>query len=192
MTIGVYIDSCAWNYLHEKAIDLLAELPPNRYSLYLTREVKSELEAIPDDDEKKGALKAYIRTSIESASIKTTSIFGFQTFGANGLPSKVQVNGGFGQGTFQSATDRRFYASPGITSQLRGKTPRKSGLTANQADVSLAVRSFGAFVLTNDKKRGPLKLAQELGGKIIYLTTEVEKSGLTLGQYIASLQSPCE
>ncbi|WP_248827411.1 hypothetical protein [Xanthomonas pisi] len=153
MTTGIYIDSCAWNYLHERAIDLSAELPPERYSLYLTREVKIELEAIPDSKEKR-ALKAYIHASIESASIKTTSIFGFQAFGSDGLPSKAQVYGGFGQGTFQSAADRRFYELPEINSRLCGKKSRDNGLTVNQTDTSLAVRSFGAFVLTNDKKKG--------------------------------------
>ncbi|QBG90382.1 hypothetical protein [Xanthomonas oryzae] len=187
MTIAVYIDSCAWNYLHEKAIDLLSELPPDKYALYLTREVEIELEAIPDG-EKKQTLKDYIKSSLERSSIRTTSVFGFQTDGIDGVPSKVQVYRGFGQGTFQSATDRAFYASPEIKSQLVGKKPRKSGLSANQADASLAARSFGAFVLTTDKNKGPLKTASELGGKIVYLTAEVEKSGLTLGQYMASLQ----
>ncbi|WP_115005125.1 hypothetical protein [Xanthomonas campestris] len=187
MTIAVYIDSCAWNYLQEKAVDLVAELPPDRYALYLTREVEIEIEAIPDD-EKRQQLKAYIRDNIESSSIKTTSVFGFKTFEPDGSPSKAQVYGGFGQGAFQFSTDREFYAFPGIKSQLIGKTPRRSGLSANQADVSLAARSFGSVVLTNDQKAGPLRMASELGGKVVYLAAQVERSGLTLGQYIASLQ----
>ncbi|MGY0613111.1 hypothetical protein [Luteimonas sp. A501] len=189
MTIAVYIDSCAWNYLQEKSVDLLAELPPDRYALYLTREVEIEIEAIPDD-ERRQALKAYIRANIKNSSIKTTSVFGFKAFEPDGSPSKVQVYGGFGQGTFQSDADRRFYASPEIQSQLIGKTPRRSGLTANQADVSLAARSFRAFVLTNDQKAGPLKQAAKSGGKVVYLMAQVERSGLTLGQYMASLQQP--
>lgn len=43
-------------------------------------------------------------------------------------------------------------------------------------------------MLTTDKNKGPLKTASKLGAKIVYLTAEVEKSGLTLGQYMASLQ----
>lgn len=78
MTIAVYIDSCARNYLQEKKINLLAELPPDIYKLFLTREVEIEIEAIPENEKKK-ALKDYIRMNIENAAIKTTSVFGFQT-----------------------------------------------------------------------------------------------------------------
>lgn len=188
MTIAVYIDSCAWNYLQEKGINLLAELPPDIYKLYLTREVEIEIEAIPDN-EKKQALKDYIRANIENAAVKTTSVFGFQTIEPDGSPSKVQVYGGFGQGTFQSPEDRKYYASPEVQAQLVGKAKRKTGLGANQADASLAVRSSQAFVLTNEdlQKAGPLKLAAENGGKIVYLCAQVDRSGLTLGQYMASL-----
>ncbi|AZR33179.1 hypothetical protein [Xanthomonas vasicola] len=191
MTIAIYIDSCAWNYLHDRAIDLATELPSNIYTLYVTREVKIELDAIPDGG-KKEALKAYIIANIERSSINTTSIFGFQTVGSDGLPSKTQVYGGFGQGTFQSAADRTFYLLPEIKCQLRGKSSRKTGLSDNQADASLAARSFGALVLTNDKKPGPLKLAAKKCGKIVYLTEEVDKSGFTLGEYMARLQQSIE
>jgi hypothetical protein len=188
MIIAVYIDSCAWNYLQEKAIDLVAELPPDRYALYITREVKIEIDAIPDD-EKRQALKAYIRLSIANSSIRTTCMFGFQTLEPDGTPSKVQVYGGFGHGSFQSDLDRKYYASDEVKAQLEHKAKRKSGLSANQADASLAVRSSQAFVLTNEnpQKTGPLKLASENGGKVVYLRSQVEPSGLTLGQYIASL-----
>ena len=96
---------------------------------------------------------------------------------------------GFGQGTFQSKEDQEYYSSPKIKAQLVGKSKRKNGLSANQADASLAVRSFRAIVLTNEdpKKSGPLKLATEKGGKVVYLKTQVESSGLTIGQYLAAL-----
>ncbi|ASK99062.1 hypothetical protein [Xanthomonas citri] len=191
MTIAIYIDSCAWNYLHDRAIDLATELPSDIYTLHLTREVEIELEAIPNGG-KKEALKAYIFASIERCSIKTASVFGFQTLESDGLPSKAQVYGGFGQGTFQSDADRKFYALPEVKCQLRGKSSRKTGLSNNQADASLAARSFGAFVLTNDEKPGPLKLAANKGGKIVYLAEEVDKSGLTLGEYMSRLRQSIE
>ncbi len=170
MTIPVFIDSCAWNYLQEKAINLLVELPPNIYKIYLTREVEIEIEAIPDTD-KKRALKAYIQANIESASIQTTYVFGFRTIEPDGSPSKVQVYGGFGQETFQSPEEREYYDSPEVQAQLSGKAKRKTGLGANQADASLAVHSSQAFVLTNEdpQKTGPLRSAAEAGGRIVYL-----------------------
>lgn len=188
MTIAVYIDSCAWNYLHEKGINLLAELPSHIYKLCITREVEIEINAIPNDGTKQ-PLVDYIKATIANAAIKTTSVFGFQTIDPDGSPSKAQVYGGFNQGTFQPPEDRKFYASPAVQAQVVGKGMRKTGLGFNQADASLAVRSFQAIVLTNEepKKPGPLKLAAELGGKIVYLGAQVDPSGLSLGQYIASL-----
>lgn len=186
MPIAVYIDSCAWNYLHENAIDLLAELPPSKYKLYITREV--EIEAIPDNEKKK-ALKDYIRVNIRNAAIRTTAVFGFQTMDPDGTPSKVQVYGGFDQGTFQSPEDRKYYASPEVQAQLIGKSKKGSGLSDNQTDASLAVRSFRAFILTNEnpQKTGPLKMAAEKGGKVVYLSAQVENSELSLGQYLEFL-----
>lgn len=87
MTIAIYIDSCAWNYLHDRAIDLATELPSDIYTLHLTREAEIEIEAIPNGG-KKEALKAYIFASIERSSIKTASVFGFQTLDLTACPQK--------------------------------------------------------------------------------------------------------
>lgn len=188
MTIPIYIDSCAWNYLHDRNIDLLTELPPEKYKIYLTREVEIELNAIPNDS-KKLSLKEYIYSNIEKCAVMTTSVFGFQTFDIDGLPSKVQVYAGFGQGTFQSSEERVFYASPEINLYLFEKSKKKTGLGSNEADASLAVHSFKAIVLTDEspKKTGPLKFAAENGGRIVYLSAELDFSGLVLGEYMRML-----
>ncbi len=61
-----------------------------------------------------------------------------------------------------------------------------SGLGKNEADASLAAKSFSSIVLTNEKKNkmGPLKIAADLSGQIVYLEKQVKPSGLTIGQYI--------
>ena len=192
MTIAVYIDSCAWNYLYEKAVDLAKELPQSQFSIHVTREVEIELCAIPEvgcDGADKGLLKAYIKQGISSAPVKTSYVFGFQTLEPDGTPSPVQVYGGFIVGTWQSEEERNFYAKPEIEQQLRSGKRAKSGLGKNQADASLAAKSLSSIVLTNERmnKTGPLKLAAELGGKVVYLQDQVEPSGLSIGNYLSSM-----
>ena len=192
MKAVVFIDSCAWNSLFKNRVDLADAFPDGEYTLALTREVEIEIAAIPDtgkDGTDKRELKAYIRRSIERHRVRTTSVFGFATYEPDGSLSKVQVYGGFGQGTWQSDADRRWYGSSEVKGLLHGKGKRKSGLSDNQADASLAVRSFESIVLTDEikTKNGPLRLAAEQGGRVIYLA-DVEQSGLSLKDFIRSLK----
>lgn len=192
MIIGVLIDSCAWNYLYKNEINLERELPPNRFRVYVTREVEIELGAIPEvgrDGTDKRALKAYIKQGIDRLPVKTSYVFGFQSIEPDGTPSPVQVYGGFGVGTFQSKEATEFYAIPEIKQQIHSGKKSNSGLGKNQADASLAAKSFHSIVLTNERmnKTGPLKVAADLGGKIVYLEAQVKPSGLTIGEYLESI-----
>jgi hypothetical protein len=184
MKTSLIIDCCAWNYLFEHQINLAETFPQNDYTLSVTREVEIEILAIPDKADKH-ALKAYIAKSIESSNVHKTSIFGFATYDSDGNLSKIQTCGNFYQSTFQSPNDRDWYNSDEVKNFLIGKAKRKSGLSNNQADASIAVRSFQAIVLTNEgrNKKGPLHLAAKQGGRIVYLS-EVEESGLSLKDYI--------
>lgn len=192
MTVHIYIDSCAWNFLFRLGVDLRIEFPPDRYQLHMTREVQIEVEAIPETG-KDGAdnrlLKQYIAANIAQSKVATTGTFGFRTYEQDGTPSKVQVNVGFGQGTFQSDQERAYYSSPEIKALILGKPKRGSGLSANQADASLAVHANNAVVLTDERpdKPGPLKLATGKGAKIVYLTAQFASSGLSLGAFVASM-----
>lgn len=190
--VAVYVDSCAWDFLFEHGVDLATELPPHSYSLYLTREVEIEISCIPDigqtGNADKRALKAYIADAIATNRIQTSSVFGFASHDPDGSASKVQVYGGFNQGTWQSKEDRDWYAAPEILKRLSTLAKRPSGLARDQADASLAVRSFSAIVLTNERfgKTGPLRIAKEQGGKIIHLRDEFEPSGMSLGAFVAA------
>jgi hypothetical protein len=193
METAVFIDSCAWNCLFERGVDLAEAFPPDEYALAVTREVEIEIAAIPDkgkDGADKVELKAYIRESIERNRVRTTSVFGFATYEPDGSLSKVQVYGGFGHGTWQSDADRRWYGSNEVKGLLHGKGKRKSGLSDNQADASLAVRSFESIVLTDEvkTKNGPLRLAAEQGGRVVYLA-DVWQSGLSLKEFVRLLKS---
>jgi len=192
VTIAVYIDSCAWNYLYKKEVDLAKELPQIQFSIHVTREVEIELAAIPDfgrDGTDKGPLKAYIKQCISGAPVKTSYVFGFQTLEPDGTPSPIQVYGGFNIGAWQSVEERNFYTMPELEQQLRSGKKAKSGLGKNQADASLAAKSLSSIVLTNERinKTGPLKLASEVGGKVVHLQDQVEPSGLSIGSYLSSI-----
>jgi hypothetical protein len=192
VNIAVYIDSCAWNYLFDNSVDLEVELPCDRFSIYVTREVEIELEAIPDvgsDGTDKSALKRYINQNIGQKPVTTIYVFGFQTLEPDGTPSPVQVYGGFDVGTWQSEQEQDFYSKPKITQQLQSTKRTKSGLGKNQADASLGAKSLSSIVLTNERidKAGPLKVAADLGGRVVYLSAQVKPSGLTIGDYLLSL-----
>ncbi|MFC5399847.1 hypothetical protein ACFPN3_13540 [Undibacterium jejuense] len=173
-------------------VDLAKELPQSQFSIHVTREVEIELGAIPDvgcDGTDKTLLKAYIKQGISSAPVKTSYVFGFKTLEPDGTQSPVQVYGGFNVGTCQSNEERNFYAKPEIKQQLLSGKKAKSGLGKNQADASLAAKSLSTIVLTNERmnKVGPLKLANALGGKMVYLQDQVEPSGLSIGNYLTSM-----
>lgn len=105
MTTPIFIDSCAWNYLFVHHIDLAVELPREEFALAVTSEVKIEIESIPDGKDK-CPLKIYIANSFAANKVQITYVFGFATHEPDGSLSKIQTNGGFGQGTFQSKKDR--------------------------------------------------------------------------------------
>jgi hypothetical protein len=77
-----------------------------------------------------------------------------------------------------------------VKSLVDNKGMRTTGLAKNQADASLAVRSFDSIVLTNEGKEnsGPLRLAAEQGGRVVYLA-DVKASRFSLKDYIAQLES---
>jgi hypothetical protein len=70
-------------------------------------------------------------------------------------------------------------------SRLSSGKKQITQLYKNEADISLAARSFHSVVLTLDKKNGPLKDAYEQGGKVIFLTN-FENSGMSLSAFIKS------
>ena len=189
--LPVFIDCCAWDYLFGHAINLAEVFPPDDYALFVTREVEIEILAIPNlgkDGTDNRKLKDYIAKNIATLGVKTFMVFGFATLDPDGSPSKIQVYGGFDQGTWQSDEDRQWYDSAEVKSLIHNKGPRPSGLSKNQADASVAVRSFDAIVLTDERKRrnSPLRLAASQGGRVVRLQ-HVEQSGLSLKDYIAQL-----
>lgn len=174
--IAITLDNNVWNFLMDNKLDLAVELPSDRFTIFIPREVEIEAQAVPL---RKNELKNFIAHTMARCSIKTTSVFGFATEGPG--PQRM---GGFGQGTWQSQTEREFYAS--IRDQyLIGKPEKNSQLTHNEGDAAMAAKSFSSIVLTWElrKTTGPLRFAAEHGGKILYLR-EFDPKAQTLKSYI--------
>lgn len=185
MTISVTIDSNAWDYLFTAKIHLVDELPPDHFSLFITREVEIEIEGIPDigkDNSDKRALKAYIRHSIQSHHITTTAVFGFAEANTPGEPARVA---GFDQGTWESPVERNWRNRDETKKFLSSKTQRPTRLAKNEADVSVAVAALSSIVITADKKCGPISDVAANGGKVVYID-ELRASGLSLREFIAN------
>lgn len=176
--IAVTLDNNVWDFLFRRGIDLASELPTEKFAIFITREVEIETLAIPADAPK-DALKDFIVRTIANCTIRTTSLFGFASNGPG--PQRL---GGFGQGTWQSRTERKFYEA--IRERyLAGKGQTNSQLSKNEADAAVAAQSFFSIALTceHPKKSGPLRFATENGGKILYLEG-FERNGLALKVYI--------
>jgi hypothetical protein len=170
MTVSVLIDSNAWNFLFDRAIDINRELPCEEFAIFITREVEIELNAIPDigkDGLDKRPLKQYIQDSIARNRVTTTATFGFAEANPTDGPATYA---GFGQGTFQSDKDRAWYGREKTQEYILGKSKKGSGLSGNQTDASVAASSFHCIVLTCDKKGGPITEAANTGGKVIFLS----------------------
>jgi hypothetical protein len=179
--IAVTLDNNVWNFLFCRKLDLAIELPSDEFAIFITREVEIERSAIKDNASK-AVLTDYIAQTITRCGIQTTSVFGFATDGPG--PQRV---GGFGQGTWQSQTEREFYDA--IREQyLLGKSERKrTQLTGNEGDAAVAAQSFSSIALTRERpnKSGPLRFAAAHGGKVLYLKG-FDQRGMTLKAYITA------
>ena len=63
---------------------------------------------------------------------------------------------------------------------------KKTKLYKDEADISLATRSFHSVVLSLDAKRGPINNAYKQGGKVVFLT-DFDKSGKSLRDFIKAV-----
>ncbi|MEP9318169.1 hypothetical protein ABKS89_13590 [Pseudomonas sp. LABIM340] len=171
---SVYIDNNVWDFLFARQMDLSVELPADRYCLCMTREAEFEIPPIPEE---KADLKQFIQEAIRSC-VRTVPFFGFFD---ESLPTDEQRHGGFDQGRFASLEELDFINQQRTTIGSRKK--EKTKLYPNEADVSVAARSFESIVLTLDRKKGPINSAYQQGGQIVFLT-EFDGSGLSLMEYV--------
>ncbi|MGC9953639.1 MAG: hypothetical protein ABSD21_05115 [Rhizomicrobium sp.] len=175
MAISIYIDNNVWDFLFARQLDLKVELPPDEFCICITREAEFEIPSIPDD---KAELKAFIEATIARCGIQTDSFFGFYD---DRLPQNEQRVGGFDEGRWASPAELAF-----MNQQSTPLTPRKklkTKLYKDEADISLAARSFRSVVLSLDAKTGPINNAYKRGGKVVFLT-DFDRSGKSLSDFI--------
>lgn len=181
MAVSIYIDNNVWDLLFEKGIDLSVELPSDEFCLCLTREAEFEIPPIPKE---KAALKKFIYDTIEKCSIKTRAHFGFLD---ERHPISEQRVAGFDSGFLADIKETEFMEQQ--KTRLSEHKKESTKLYKNEAAISVAARSFGAAVLTLDKKKGPINDAYKQGGAVIYLNEFIE-SDLLLKEFIKSRVQP--
>lgn len=175
MPISVYIDNNVWDFLFERQLDLAAELPRDEFCVFITREAEFEIPPIPAH---KAELKAFIQSTIVQCEIRTNRLFGF---GDASVPEDEQRVGGFGIGWWARKQELAFIRQQRTPPRDAPKRPTK--LYKNEADISLAARSFEAVVLSLDRKPGPLYDAYGRGGRVVFLK-DFDQAGLSLADLI--------
>jgi hypothetical protein len=174
MPIDIYIDHNVWDLIIEKQIDLGQEFPKEQFALHKTREAEFEIPPTPENK------RAKIEATIARDDIDTICYFGLDE--PQHISSEQRV-GGFDVGTIASIEELNFI---NLQRSKLGKSKKpKTGLYKNEADISLAARSFHSVVLTLDKKPGPLKDAHFQGGIVVFLTNFDEKK-LSLREFVLS------
>lgn len=193
MPIPVTIDSCTWNYFFDNQYDLCVQLPPDRFSLSITREVELEILQIPDESHgvDRRALKQYVNQSIECRQVRTTYSFGFRDLDN---PEEPPRYGGFGQGSFETDAQQdwrqREKTKEFVQAGYEAKQRTTTVLRKDEADVALAVASMASVLITVDEKKGarankkgPIYDAAINGGFVVFVQ-DVESSGLALAEFI--------
>ena len=185
MPIGVYIDNNIWDFLFARKIDLAVALPREEFCICLTREAEFE---IPPIQNRKPELKAFIEMTIARCNIPTDSFFGFND---TSLPQSEQRVGGLDVGRFASPEEIAFMVQQRtpLKPKRQIKNP-KTKLYKDEADISLAARSFHSIVLSLDAKNGPINNAYKQGGKVVFLT-DFDSSGMPLIDFIKKKLVDC-
>jgi len=178
MPISVYIDNNVWDFLFNSKIDLSVALPSEEFCICITREAEFE---IPPIQNIKPELKEFIKTSIKKCDISTDSFFGLYDETVSQSEQRVD---GLDVGRLASQEEIAFMDQQRTPLKLRHqKKSLKTKLYKDEADISIAARSFHSVVLSFDGKGGPINDAYKQGGKVIFLTN-FEQSNLSLSDFI--------
>ena len=177
--IALTLDNNAWHFFFKEEIDLATELPSARFAITMPREVDIEWQAAPDggDNDRR---KRYIEAALSSGTVEVRWLFGFSEMNPASGPQRVA---GFDQGVWLEEEEGAFVHR--FQAHFATAAMRPTGLKKDEADAWVGSRSFSSIVLTCESpdKRGPLKVAKRLGGKILYLQN-MSKSGLSLREYV--------
>lgn len=162
--ISIYIDNNVWDFLFKNGLNLRDYFPAEKYRILISKHGRFEITQMPDAPDRV-QLKNYI-FSVLAKDVEEQHTFGF--FNPTHSESE-QRNAGFGMGAFTSVSENEERAR--LKAQYGTTQKRKETLILykQEADIELGALSLTNFVLTLDKKDGPLKSASENGGKVIFL-----------------------
>ncbi|WP_215796719.1 hypothetical protein [Rheinheimera oceanensis] len=179
--LKVFIDHNIWDELFARKLDLECFFPTEQFTFYVTKHGKYEVQQTPESCME---LKEYINRYLDSL-VKVDAMFGFHN---SNLPPDQQRSGGFGIGRFSNKTNELFRKN--LNQKFGTSQKRKSTqiFYKQEADIELAVRSLIYPVLTLDIKPGPLKEAQEQGGKVILLERQFIKP-LSNSDFVSYIKS---
>lgn len=158
MAQGIFIDNCAFDRLFDLQIDP-SSLVSNEFVYYVTGDVLTEIDAIPDSAEK-AEKKAWISRVARSDSVVETGYFGF---------AEDPTAYGFGQGLLGDLSQVEYLAE---TSSELGAL-RGSGLPKNHTDRMLLSHAIEFAVLTDERVLGNRRLmdaAIARGAKVIRIS----------------------
>jgi len=170
--IVVSIDNNCWDKFYEQKVDLKKEFPKDKFILSLVRGVKLETDPIEDEDFKK-----YIDHQIKSYGITITSTFGFDD------GRDLQTTDTFGFGTFSSNSENEFIRIFHEKKPERDLIIKKNGLYKHEVDMDVALSSFHSVVITSDKKSFSINLAEECGGKVLFIN-DYPKNGKKISEMV--------
>ena len=172
---SVFIDNCAWDVFFDAGLDLRRELPPDVFGLWITREAEFELVPLAA---KRPDLKAYIDRTVSDCGVRVHSYFGF--YQDEHGPDEQRI-GGFDVGWWITQPETDFIVSQ--RSKFGATKKPSTRLVKNEADIALAAVSLHSIVLTLDQKKGPLRDALNLGGRVVLLN-DFPASGQSLRAFI--------
>lgn len=160
----VYIDNNVWDFAYKNNVDLITYFPKDKFTLAISKLGRFEITQMPDNLYTVG-LKEYMFSSLVS-DIEEVHTFGFID---PRYTDDEQRSSGFGVGYFSSNIENN--ERERLNSLFGGQGKRKSTLILNkqEADIELGALSVRNYVLTLDKKSGPLKSVSQNGGKVIFL-----------------------
>jgi len=160
----VYLDNNVWDFAYQNNVDLISYFPQDKFTLAISKHGRFEINQMPDKPYTVG-LKKYI-FSLLGSDIEEVHTFGFKD---PRYPDDEQRSSGFGAGGFSSVFENN--ERKRLNSLFGRQEKRKDDLILNkqEADIELGALSVHNYVLTLDKKPGPLKSASENGGKVIFL-----------------------
>jgi len=183
--IELFIDTNVWDYFYDNKYDLNVEFPVCEFNLYITPEIRKEINLIPQ-----GNKRDYIEKAIREREVKIHFFFGFTSYADNdsdydkisGFSTYQEIEDKDNCGNILDYKEANIYKSEEYNI---GPKVRPTGLFNNETDIFLAVRSLYSFVLTLDSS-GPLARVKDLFKNCTVINLGEYKNDMPISQFVKS------